>query len=116
MKFSETDNIYRIIRIIYSQNNILGVTFDDKNKSHNNIVVIECDFPKIYKNRIRTSKDEVLEQILSELKSVNQFFGTNYKLFKLYFSLFEISTNRVYSGLIAVLIRYYHSRNKFKEV
>ena len=41
MRFSKTDNIYKIIRITGSQDNILGVAFDDKNKSENNIEVIE---------------------------------------------------------------------------
>ena len=59
---------------------------------------------------------EVLEQVLSGLESVNQSLGTNYKLSKIYFSPFDISTNQIYSGLIAALIRYYHSGNEFKEV
>jgi hypothetical protein len=108
MRFSKTDNIYKIIRITGSQDNILGVAFDDKNKSDNNIEVIEWDFPNIDKSRIRTSKEEVLEQVLSGLESVNQSLGTNYKLSKIYFSPFDISTNRIYSGLIAALIRHYH--------
>lgn len=52
MRFSKTDNIYKIIRITGSQDNILGVAFDDKNKSDNNIEVIEWDFPNIDKSRI----------------------------------------------------------------
>ena len=116
MRFSKTDNIYKIIRITGSQDNILGVAFDDKNKSDNNIEVIEWDFPNIYidKSRIRTSKKEVLEQVLFGLESVNQSLGTNYKLSKIYFSPFDIPTNRIYSGLIVILIR--HSGNEFKEV
>lgn len=88
------------------------MAFDDKNNSDNNIEVIEWDFPNIDKSRIRTSK----EQVLSGLESVNQSLGTNYKLSKIYFSPFDISTNRIYSGLIAALIRHYHSGNEFKEV
>ena len=45
-----------------------------------NLEVIEWDFSNIDKNRIRTSKEEVLEQVLSGLESVNQSLGTNYKL------------------------------------
>ena len=116
MRFSKTDNIYKIIRITGSQDNILGVAFDDKNNSDNNIEVIEWDFPNIDKSRIRTSKEEVLEQVLFGLESVNQSLGTNYKLSKIYFSPFDIPTNRIYSGLIATLIRHYHSGNEFKEV
>ena len=116
MEFFKKDNIYRITRITGSQDNILGVAFDDKNNSDNNIEVIEWDFPNIDKSRIRTSKEEVLEQVLSGLESVNKSLGTNYKLSKIYFSPFDISTNRIYSGLIAALIRHYHSGNEFKEV
>lgn len=116
MRFSKTDNIYKIIRITGSQDNILGVAFDDKNNSDNNIEVIEWDFPNIDKSRIRTSKEEVLEQVLFGLESVNKSLGTNYRLSKIYFSPFDISTNRIYSGLIAALIRHYHSGNEFKEV
>lgn len=61
------------------------------------------------------SKKEVLEQVLSGLELVNKSLGTNYKLSKIYFSPFDISINRVYSGLIAALMRHYHSGNEFKD-
>ena len=116
MKFFKKDNIYRIIRITGSQDNILGVAFDDKNKTDNNIEVIEWDFLNIAKSRLRTSKEEVLEQVLSELESVNQSLGTNYKLSKIYFSSFDSETNSIYNLLICKLIKHYHSGNEFKEV
>ena len=53
------------------------MAFDDKDKSDNNIEVIEWDFPNIDKSRIRTSKEEVLEQVVSGLEFVNQSLGTN---------------------------------------
>ena len=111
MRFSKTNNIYKIIRITGSQDNILGISFGE-----DDIEVIEWNFNNIDKSRIQTSKEEVLEQVLSGLESVNQSLGTNYKLSKIYFSPFDISTNRIYSGLIAALIRHYHSGNEFKEV
>ena len=111
MRFSKTNNIYKIIRITGSQDNILGISFGE-----DDIEVIEWNFNNIDKSRIRTSKEEVLEQVLSGLESVNQSLGTNYKLSKIYFSPFDISTNRIYSGLIAALIRHYHSGTEFKEV
>ena len=111
MRFSKTNNIYKILRITGSQDNILGISFGE-----DNIEVIEWNFNNIDKSRIRTSKEEVLEQVLSGLESVNQSLGTNYKLSKIYFSPFDISTNRIYSGLIAALIRHYHSGNEFREV
>ena len=111
MRFSKTDNIYKIIRITGSQDNILGISFGE-----DNIEVIEWNFNNIDKSRIQTSKEEVLEQVLFGLESVNKSLGTNYKLSKIYFSPFDISTNHIYSGLIAALIRHYHSGNEFKEV
>ena len=111
MRFSKTNNIYKIIRITGSQDNILGISFGE-----DDIEVIEWNFNNIDKSRIRTSKVEVLEQVLSGLESINQSLGTNYKLSKIYLSPFDISTNRIYSGLIAALIRHYHSGNEFKEV
>lgn len=52
MRFSKMDNIYKIIRITNSQDNILVMAFDDKHKSDNNIEGIEWDFPNIDKSRI----------------------------------------------------------------
>jgi len=111
MRFSKTDNIYKIIRITGSQDNILGISFGE-----DDVEVIEWNFNNSDRSRIRTSKEEVLEQVLFGLESVNKSLGTNYKLSKIYFSPFDISTNRIYSGLIAALIRHYHSGNDFKEV
>ena len=116
MGFFKKDNIYRITRITGSQDNILGAAFDDKDRSDNNIEVIEWDFPNIDKSRIRTSKEEVLEQVVSGLESVNQSLGTNYKLSEIYFSPFDSGANSVYNLLICKLIRHYHSGNEFKEV
>jgi hypothetical protein len=111
MRFSKTDSIYKIIRITGSQDNILGISFGE-----DDIAVIEWNLNNSARSRIRTSKEEVLEQVLFGLESVNKSLGTNYKLSKIYFSPFDISTNRIYSSLIAALIRYYHSGNIFKEV
>jgi hypothetical protein len=111
MRFSKTDNIYKIIRITGSQDNILGISFGE-----DDVEVIEWNFNSSDRSRIRTSKEEVLEQVLFGLESVNKSLGTNYRLSKIYFSPFDISTNRIYSGLIAALIRHYHSGNEFKEV
>lgn len=111
MRFSKTDNIYKIIRITGSQDNILGISFGE-----DDIEVIEWNFNNSDRSRIRTSKEEVLEQVLSGLESVNKSLGTNYKLSHIYFSPFDIPTGGIYSGLIAVLIKHYHSGNEFKEV
>ena len=111
MRFSKTNNIYKIIRITGSQDNILGISFGE-----DNIEVIEWNFNNIDKIRIRTSKEEVLKQVLSGLESVNQSLGTNYKLSQIYFLPFDSGTNSVYNLLICKLIRHYHSGNKFKEI
>ena len=69
MRFSKTDNIYKIIRITGSQDNILGISFGE-----DDIEVIEWNFNNSDRSRIRTSKEEVLEQVLSGLESVNKSF------------------------------------------
>ena len=116
MGFFKKDNIYKITKITGSQDNILGVVFDDKNNNDNNIEVIAWNFSNIKQRIIRTSKEEVLRQVLSGLESVNKSLGTNYKLSKIYFSPFDIGTNSVYSLLICTLIRHYHNGNEFKEI
>ena len=116
MLFSKTCNIYKIIRITGCKDNILGISFLDSNSSEGNLEVIEWNFPNITTSERKTSKEEVLEQVLSGLESVNKSLGTNYKLSKIYFSPFDISANQVYSGLIAILVKHYHNGNKFREV
>lgn len=118
MKFFKKDNIYRVIRITGSQDNILGVAFAEKDRSYNYLEVIEWDFPKIEKSRSRiwTSKEKVLEQVLSGLESINESLETNYELSKIYFSSFDSAMNSIYSGLIAVLIRHYQNGKEFKEI
>ena len=111
MRFSKTNNIYKIIRITGTQDNILGISFGE-----NSIEVIEWNVNNIDKSRMRTSKEEVLEQVRSGLKSVNESLGTNYKLSKIYFSPFDIASDSVYNLLICKLIRHYHNGNEFKEV
>ena len=108
MRFSKTDNIYKIIRITGSQDNILGISFGE-----DDVEVIEWNFNNSDRSRIRTSKEEVLEQVLFGLKSVNKSLGMNYKLYKIYFSPFDILTNLIYSTLIVALIRHYHIGNEF---
>lgn len=111
MRFSKTDNIYKVIRITGSQDNILGISFGE-----NDVEVIEWDFENVDRSKILTSQEEVLEQVLSGLESVNESLGTSYKLSKIYFSPFDRANNSVYHLLICKLIRHYHSGNQFKEV
>jgi hypothetical protein len=116
MRFLKTGNIYKIIRITGSQDNILCISFVEINSSEANIEVIEGNFPNVYSSTRRTSKEEVLKQVLYGLESVNKSLGTNYKLSKIYFSPFDSPQSGVYSALIATLIRHYHSGNEFQEV
>jgi len=118
MGFFKKDNIYHITRITGSQDNILGVVFGDKNNNDNNIEVIEWYFSNSdqRRNNIKTTKKQVLMQVLSGLESVNQSLGTNYKLSQIYFSPFDSGANSVYNLLICKLIKHYHSGNEFKEV
>ena len=86
----------------------MGISFGE-----DDVEVIEWNFNNIHRMRIRTSKEEVLEQVLFGLKSVNKSLGMNYKLYKIYFGPFDILTNLIYSTLIVALIRHYHIGNEF---
>ena len=104
MKFSKKGNVYTITRITGSQDTILDITFaenfDGQTRSSNNIEVIEWTFSTSNKNNIKTSKQEVMEQVLEGLNSVNLSLGANYRLAKIYFSPFDSSANQIYLGLI----------------
>jgi hypothetical protein len=116
MRFSKTNDIYKIIRITGSQDNILGISFIETNSSEANIEVIEWNFTNIDRRKNKTSKDEVLKQVLSGLARINKSLGTDYKLSKIYFSPFDGSNDGAYSALISMLIIHYHNGNEFKEV
>jgi len=112
MRFTKKDDMYRINRITSSQDNILGVCFSENNSS--GIEVIR--FSPYDDSQIQTSEDQVLEQVLLGLKTVNYALGTSYKLSKIYFLPSENAANQVYSLLITQLIRHYHDGKKFKEI
>ena len=116
MFFTKTGKIYKIIRITGSQDNILDISFVEPNSNEANIEVIEWNFSNTDRSKSITSKEEVVKQVLSGLEWINKSLGTNYKLSKIYFSPFDSSRNRIYSTLIKVLIRHYHSGNEFQEV
>jgi len=54
MRFSKSDNIYKIIRITGSQDKILGISFVEKDSSTDAIELIEWNFLNSQKSRIRT--------------------------------------------------------------
>ena len=84
----------------------MGISFGE-----DDVEVIEWNFNNSHRSRIRTSKEEVLEQVLFGLESVNQSLRTNYKLSKIYFLPSDRASNSVYNLLISKLIRHYHSGN-----
>lgn len=110
MRFSKKGNIYKIIRITGSQDNILGISFSEKNKIQNNIEVIEWQLRDDRKNI--TSKEEIVKQVISGLQEVNKSLETNYQLSKIYFDPADNASNSVYKLLIALLIRHYHNEVK----
>ena len=112
MRFTKKDGIYRIILLSGAQDNILGVSFDESNS--NKIEILQWPVEKGYK--IQTSKEEVLEQVLSGLESVNKSLDTSYKLFKIYFLPSDRPSNSVYKLVICTLIRHYHDGKEFKEI
>ena len=113
MQFLQDGDIYKVIRITGSQDNILGISFH--NSSSDTLEVIELSFLEHSSNTIQTSKEEVKLQVLEGLKFINESLGTNYSISKIYFSPFDLGTNRVYVGLIASLIRHYHTGKPFKK-
>lgn len=112
MQFSKKDKIYRIILISGAQDNILGVSFDESNSNRLEIV----EWPVEKGDKIRSSKEEVLEQVLSGLESVNKSLNTSYKLSKIYFLPSDKASNSVYNLLICELIHHYHDGKEFKEI
>ena len=109
--FFKRNNVYQITRITETYNIILGITFDDKNRTNNDIEVIETNYyeMEINKSKIRTSKKLVLEQVIVGLDYINASLKTEYKLAKIYFSPLDKSFDSIYSLLISILIKHYHN-------
>jgi hypothetical protein len=90
-------------------------TFLHKNIGQNPMVIeVQIRNPKKKKNQ--SSKDKVLKQVLTGLKSVNQFLETNYELSQIYYVPSSDGTSSMYQSLICTLIIHYHAGNEFKEV
>lgn len=88
MPFTKKDTSYKITRITDNRDNILGVSFDNNetmNSIKNNIGVVQWDLPNIDNTKIRTSKKEILHQVISSLNSINEALGTSYKFIILLF-------------------------------
>jgi hypothetical protein len=89
MQFIKKDNICKITRMTGNTNNILDISFGNKDSTENDIEVIEWHFPNIPDREIQTSKTELLKQVLSGLNHINQSCSTNYRLVKIYYVPFE---------------------------
>ena len=73
MKFTKTNEIYKIVRITGGYDNILGVGFTQKDNEP--LEIIEWDLKNT--ETIKTSKSEIQSQVISGLRLVNQHLNTN---------------------------------------
>ncbi len=125
MAFFKKGNIYQVTQTpSYSRSNILGISFTKKANSEDTIEVIEWNFPKSNfrkllekrtakwnqsdSSKIKTSKEEVLKQVLSGLNWINEALGTDYPLSKIYYVPSENGSDCIYKTLIIKLIRHYY--------
>ena len=85
LEFSKEDNIYKVSRIKGNRDNIFGISFAEKNSSEDNIEGVEWNFFNSDSSKIGASKEEILKQVFSGLKSINKDLKTNYQLSKIYY-------------------------------
>lgn len=112
MEFVKINGVYIVTRITGSQDNILGVIFTQEKE--NKVKLIQWPIRK--NEKIKTSAEEVLKQVSAGLKFKNEAFKTDYKLSHIYFVPSESPQYEVYTFLIGILIRHYHTGGEFKEV
>lgn len=112
MRFTKSNDVYKVIRITGAQDNILGVCFSETEQ--NNIDLVKWDVKRGAK--IKASGNEVLKQVLSGLKLVNEDLRKNYHLSKIYFLPSDSASNSVYEFLIQALIKQFDSGSEFVEV
>ena len=67
MKFTKTNDIYKIVRITGGYDNILGVCFTQKDNEP--LEIIEWDLKNT--ETIKTSRSEIQSQVISGLRLVN---------------------------------------------
>ena len=101
MKFTKTNDIYKIVRLTSGYNNILGVYFTQKDNEP--LEIIEWDLKNT--ETIKTSRSEIQSQVISGLRLVNQYLNTNYRVSKIYYVPVYNPTNSVYEFLIQELIK-----------
>ena len=114
MMYTRTNDLYKIARSTGNQSNLLGVSFAENSDSEKTPETITWDLKN--GESIRTSAAEVLSQVISGLKLVNQTLVKNYQLSKIYYVPEDSPKDSVYEFLIIKLIKHYHSDRKFKEV
>ena len=112
MKFTKTNDIYKIVRITGGYDNILGVCF--KQKDNEPLEIIEWDLKNT--ETIKTSRSEIQSQVLPGLRLVNQYLNTNYRVSKIYYVPVDNPSNSVYEFLIQELIKHLHCGQVFEEV
>ena len=69
MKFTKTNDIYKIVRITGGYENILGVCLTQKDNEP--LEIIEWDLKNT--ESIKTSRSEIESQVVSGLRRVNQY-------------------------------------------
>lgn len=111
MQFTKSNDTYKVIRITGVQDNILGVCFSDKKTD---IEVVEWDMKN--GSKMKSSSEEVLMQVLSGLKDINQILGENYLLSTVYFLPSDSASNSIYKFLIQELVKRLDSNGSFIEV
>lgn len=112
MRFSKKNDIYTVIRMTGSHNNILGICFTQKDNEP--VEIIEWDLKN--KETIKTSKSEVQSQVFCGLKLVNKYLNTNYRVSKIYYAPVDNPKNSVYEFLIQELIKHLHTGQVFEEI
>ena len=122
MQFSKEGKIYKVIRITGSQDNYLGISFAEEEISDPEVIELKMGpivqkkpFYKVITRPILTTKDEVKQQVLDGLDSINKSLGTNYQLSHIYFVPSDSCRDQVYTLLTERLIRHYHEGKEFKE-
>jgi len=112
MRFSKTENMYRVSRITGSQDNILGIVFSENKKE--TIDLIEWEIKE--GANIKATSEQVLEQVLSGLKKANEELGKNYQLSEIHFLPSDSASNSVYEFLIQELVKHYDTGSEFLEI
>ena len=116
MQFLKEGEIYKVIRITGSQNNFLGISFSENENSDLQIIELEVKPIEITKPVLKiinppllTTKEEIEQQVLAGLDSINESVGTNYRFSHIYFVPSDSCEDEVYQLLIVILIRHYHT-------